>query len=127
RRIHEPNCKDCLTVFRLGGAILPEEGEHLPAIDRRIGEIPDLKLLEAAPRHSLCAGLMTRRLNFVPRTVNLTIRKLNLTVLRTEDLMLGGVKNDRCERAILLSRHRYRHRPGTSFQITSTTNPGADL
>ena len=89
RRIHEPNCKDCLTVFRLGGAILPGEGEHLPAIDRRIGEIPDLKLLEAAPRHSLCAGLMTRRLNFVPRTVNLTIRKLNLTVLRTEDLMLG--------------------------------------
>ena len=30
------------------------------------------------------------------------------------------MKNDRCERAILLSRHRYGHRPGTSFQIIST-------
>jgi hypothetical protein len=46
------------------------ENEHLPAIDRRIGEIPGLKLLEDAPRHSLRAGLMTRRLNFVLRTVN---------------------------------------------------------
>jgi hypothetical protein len=59
RRIHEPNCKDCLTVFDRGDAIPTGEDEHLPAIDRRIGEFPVLKLLEAAPRHSLCAGLMT--------------------------------------------------------------------
>jgi len=38
------------------------EDELLSATGRRIGEDLDLQLLGDAPRHSLCAVLMTRRL-----------------------------------------------------------------
>jgi hypothetical protein len=70
RRIPQRDCKDYLTVFRRSDAIPEGENERLPAIGRRIGENPDLLLLEDAPRHSLCAVLMTRRLNLVLKTVN---------------------------------------------------------
>ena len=81
-----------MTVFRRSDAIPDGENERLPAIGRRIGENPDLLLLEDAPRHSLCAVLMTRRLNLVLKTVNLTLRKFILTVLGDGDLIVGGVK-----------------------------------
>jgi hypothetical protein len=56
RRFPCANCKDCLTAFRRSDAISAGENEQLPAIGRRIEENLDLRLLEDAPRHSLCAA-----------------------------------------------------------------------